>query len=147
MLLYDKLSKSYGVIEMEIPNFLTEKQLMEIYWNRINISYMSEDYMKYSGRRDDESFPMAINQLLSNSITYFESTIMSAPAAPFDKVSYCSQACERELVANGFKPCPMCGKQGGENFCNRVWKVCKACSKEKNLCVVCGQPNWQVSHP
>ena len=73
--LYDKLSKSYGSIEMEIPKYLSDEKLMELYWNRINISYMNETYMDYSGgKRDDESFPMAMNQLLSNSITYFEST-------------------------------------------------------------------------
>ena len=72
--LYDKLSKSFGEIEMEIPNYLTDKELMELYWNRLDISYMAEDYIKYSNRKDDESFPMAINQLLSNSITFFEST-------------------------------------------------------------------------
>ena len=73
--LYDKLSKSFGSIEMEIPKYLSDKELMDIYWNRINISYMDETYMIYSdGKRDDESFPMAMNQLLSNSITYFESS-------------------------------------------------------------------------
>ena len=76
--LYDKLSKSYGSIEMEIPKYLSDEKLMELYWNRINISYMNETYMDYSGgKRDDESFPMAMNQLLSNSITYFESNIFN----------------------------------------------------------------------
>ena len=71
--LYDKISKSYGSIEMEIPKYLNDEQLMNIYWNRVDIFYMSEEYMKYSKKRDDESFPMSINQILSNSITFFES--------------------------------------------------------------------------
>jgi len=71
--LYDKLSKSYGAIEMNIPNYLDDEQLMDLYWNRINISYMNETYIDYSKRIDDESFPMAMNQLLSNCITYFDS--------------------------------------------------------------------------
>lgn len=74
LILYDKLSNAYGNIEMDVPKYLSEDQLMDIYWNRVTISYMNEEYIKYSGKIDDESFPMAMNQLLSNAITYFEST-------------------------------------------------------------------------
>ena len=74
LVLYDKLSKSYGTIEMNIPDYLSDNDLMNLYWNRIQISYKNEDYIQYCNRKDDESFPMAINQLLSNSITYFESS-------------------------------------------------------------------------
>ena len=73
--IYHKLSQSYGRIEMEIPNYLTEDQLMTLYWNRVSISYMDERYIEFSERKDDESFPMSINQILSNSITFFETTL------------------------------------------------------------------------
>ena len=71
--LYKKLLKTYALIEMEIPKYLDDTQLMNIYWNRINISYINETYRKYKNKSDDESFPMAMNQLLSNTITFFES--------------------------------------------------------------------------
>jgi hypothetical protein len=73
-ILYDKLSTTYGSIEMNIPNYLSEEDLMNLYWNRVEISYINEDYRAFSIKKDDESFPMSINQLLSNCITYFEST-------------------------------------------------------------------------
>ena len=71
--LYDRLSDLNSDIEMEIPNYLTDAELRALYWNRMNISYNNPNYFKYSKRIDNESFPMAISQLLSNSITYLES--------------------------------------------------------------------------
>jgi len=71
--LYDRLSDLNSDIEMDIPNYLTDAELRALYWNRMNISYNDLKYLKYSKRIDNESFPMAISQLLSNSITYLES--------------------------------------------------------------------------
>ena len=76
--LYDRLSDLNSDIEMDIPNYLTDAELRALYWNRMNISYMNPNYLKYSKRIDNESFPMAISQLLSNSITYLESDIFKA---------------------------------------------------------------------
>ena len=69
--LYDKILKSYGEIEMEIPKYLNDEQLMNIYWDRVDVFYMSEDYMKYSKKRDDESFPMSKKYYFFKKYLYF----------------------------------------------------------------------------
>ena len=71
--LFNRLTKLYGFMEMEISEYLTDDELMNIYWNRIKISYMNEDYIKFSNRIYNESFPMAITQLLSNTVSFYES--------------------------------------------------------------------------
>jgi hypothetical protein len=76
--LYTKISNSVGILEMEIPNYLNEKELDNIYWDKVNISYMNEKYKEYLNRTDEESFPMAIAQLLSNSLTYLKSSVFSS---------------------------------------------------------------------
>ena len=97
---------------MEIPKYLSDKELMDIYWNRINISYMDETYMIYSdGKRDDESFPMAMNQLLSNSITYFESStynkllVLGTPSfiASFSSNKIYFEYMTHLIIENGYK--------------------------------------------
>ena len=90
--LYDRLSDLISDIEMEIPNYLTDAELRALYWNRMNISYMNTNYFKYSKRIDNESFPMAISQLLSNSITYLESdtfkSIRQEAKTTFESIKY-----------------------------------------------------------
>ena len=73
--LHDKSYKSFEYLEVEIPNYLNSIQLTDLYWNRVNISYMDESYFKYSNSYDNETFPMAIIQLLSNSIYFIENDI------------------------------------------------------------------------
>ena len=38
----------------------------------MNISYINKDYIDFSHRSYEDSFPMAVNQLLSNSIVFAE---------------------------------------------------------------------------
>ena len=73
-LLYDKTFKFFSNIESEIPNYLNNKELTNIYWNTMKISYINEDFVKYAKRHYEDSFPMAINQLLSNSIVFSQTS-------------------------------------------------------------------------
>ena len=71
--LIHKLFKYYGIIEMEIPEYLSEMQLDNLYWDNIKVSYPEANYKKYNNNTDDEeSFSMALGQLLSNSLTVVE---------------------------------------------------------------------------
>ena len=72
--LYDKTFKCFSYIESEIPSYLDNDQLINIYWNTIQISYNNRDFIDYSQRNYEDSFPMAINQLLSNSIVFAETS-------------------------------------------------------------------------
>ena len=76
--LYDKLSKSLSYLEMEMPNFLNEEQLDKLYWDKINISYMNDNYKNYSNDNDEEYFPLAMAQFLSNSLTFLKSPIFNS---------------------------------------------------------------------
>ena len=76
--LYDYLSKSFGSLEMEIPTFLTDEQLDKLYWDKVNVSYMSENYKNFSLFGDEETFPMSIAQLLSNSLSYLHSPVFNS---------------------------------------------------------------------
>jgi hypothetical protein len=73
--LYNKSLDSFEILEMQIPNYLNDEQLMNLYWNRINISYMNNDYYSFSHTFDNESYPMAIDQFLSDSIYFIENNI------------------------------------------------------------------------
>jgi len=63
--LYDNISDTYGYLEMNIPNYLSEENLMKIYWDNIGVTY----HLNLS-ITDTESFPMSIGQILSSSFTY-----------------------------------------------------------------------------
>ena len=64
--LYQKISHTYGVLEMDIPKYLPKEDLFKIYWNHINVSNVNAT----NSFKDDESFPMSIAQILSNSLSY-----------------------------------------------------------------------------
>ena len=64
--LYTKISHTYGVLEMDIPKYLPKEDLFKIYWNHIKVSNVNET----NSIKDDESFPMSIAQILSNSLSY-----------------------------------------------------------------------------
>ena len=76
--LYNKSSYSFKYLEMEISNYLNEEQLMDIFWNVINISYMNESYYVYSKVKDNETYPMAIDQFLSNTIYFIENDVFNS---------------------------------------------------------------------
>ena len=63
--LYDNISDTYGYLEMNIPNYLSEENLMKIYWDNIGVTY----HLNLS-KTDSESFPMSIGQILSSSFSY-----------------------------------------------------------------------------
>ena len=63
--LYDNISDTYGYLEMNIPNYLSEENLMKIYWDNIGVSY----HLNLS-KSDSESFPMSIGQILSSCFSY-----------------------------------------------------------------------------
>ena len=66
--LYIKISHAYGILEMDIPKYLPQNDLFTIYWDHINVSNVNSS--AHNGIKDDESFPMSIAQILSNSLTY-----------------------------------------------------------------------------
>ena len=64
--LYSKISHAYGILEMDIPKFLPKDDLFTIYWDRIKVSNINST----NNINDNESFPMSIAQILSNSLSY-----------------------------------------------------------------------------
>ena len=65
--LYGKISDIYGELEMNIPNYLTDKELIDIYWDNLNVTFYVE-----LRQIANETFPMSISQMLSNTFTYLE---------------------------------------------------------------------------
>ena len=76
--LYNKTYKSYEFLENKIPRYLNNAQLKTLFWNRVNISYMDESYYNYSQSKDNETFSMAINQILSNSIYFNDNEVFNS---------------------------------------------------------------------
>ena len=64
--LYYKISSAYGMLEMDIPKYLPANDLFTKYWDRISVSNVNKSELT----KDDESFPMSIAQILSNSLSY-----------------------------------------------------------------------------
>ena len=69
--LYSNLSLYYGKIEMEIPKYLTESQLLSLYWDHINISYYNNKYER-EGWINNQSFPTAMDQFLCNGLEFLK---------------------------------------------------------------------------
>ena len=65
--LYGKISDIYGRLEMNVPKYLTEDELLNLYWEKINISFHENIEVTAN-----ESFPMSIAQVLSNAFTYLQ---------------------------------------------------------------------------
>ena len=63
--LYNNISDVYGFLEMNIPDYLSEENLIKIYWDSVEVSY----YINLT-RKNNESFPMSIAQVLSSSYSY-----------------------------------------------------------------------------
>ena len=63
--LYNNILDIYGFLEMNIPDYLSENDLMEIYWDNNEVSYHIS-----IPRKDNESFPMSIAQILSSCYSY-----------------------------------------------------------------------------
>ena len=70
--LYYKISDAYGMLEMDIPKYLPKNDLFTKYWDHIDVSNVNSSS---SNNLDDESFPMSIAQILSNSLSYIMTPI------------------------------------------------------------------------
>ena len=76
--LYNKSSYAFQYLEMETAYYLNKEQLKELYWNVINISYMDESYYNYSKSKYNDSYPMAVDQFLSNTIYFIENDVFNS---------------------------------------------------------------------
>jgi hypothetical protein len=106
-ILYDKTFKCFSYIENEIPSYLTKEQLIDIYWNTMQISYNNKDFITYSHRYYEDSFPMAINQLLSNSVvfaetSYFNSLTINSINGTYSDVKYYFDYLTYIIIENGY---------------------------------------------
>ena len=63
--LYKKISSFYADLEMHIPKYLTEDQLINLYWEKIPITFYEP-----LEETANETFPMSIDQMLSNIFSY-----------------------------------------------------------------------------
>ena len=64
-ILYDNISNTYGFLEMNIPDYLPEEDLIKIYWDENEVSYHIN-----IPKKNNESFPMSIAQMLSSCYSY-----------------------------------------------------------------------------
>jgi hypothetical protein len=69
--LYNNLTYFYGEIEMYIPHYISQTELLSIYWDHINVSYINSDYMR-NNRIADESSPVSLVQFLCNCNNYLK---------------------------------------------------------------------------
>jgi hypothetical protein len=63
---------------MEFHNYLNDNELESLYWDNVSVSYMNENYKKYTKMEDKESFPMSVAQLLSNALSYLQSPVFNS---------------------------------------------------------------------
>ena len=70
-ILYYNLSNYYGQLEMNIPHYLTNSQILSLYWENIKVSYINNNYIR-NNKILYESFPTSIVQFLSNSINFLK---------------------------------------------------------------------------
>ena len=71
--LCNNLTSSYGYLEMEIPNYLGDDVLNSLYWNKFNISFFNESFKINEYIFYEETFPLAIAQIISNAFSYLKS--------------------------------------------------------------------------
>ena len=83
--LYNNLSNAYGFLEMNIPNYLSVKNLKEMYWDNINVSY----HINLTNI-NSESFPMSMAQVLSSSYSYLFDSIYNLNLTEDQKDEYIS---------------------------------------------------------
>ena len=76
--LCDKLTTSFGYLEMEIPKYLNDDELNSLYWNKFNISYFNESYKISPDIYYNETFPLAIAQVISNAFSYLKNNIFNS---------------------------------------------------------------------
>ena len=69
--LYNELNNEYGNLNIFITKYISEENLLNIYWDHINISYLNELYIR-NNKKGKESFPTAVNQFLINTIIFLK---------------------------------------------------------------------------
>ena len=69
--LYNQSNYYFGQLELLMPDYFPESQLLSIYWDHINISYIKSDYIR-NNRIAEDSFPSSIAQFLSQSINFLK---------------------------------------------------------------------------
>ena len=70
-ILYLNLSKHCGKLDMDIPKYLNEYELLSLYWDHFNVSYVNDKYSR-DGWILNESFPTSIDQFLCNCINFLK---------------------------------------------------------------------------
>ena len=76
--LCDNLTTSFGYLEMEIPNYLNDEELDSLYWNVFNISYFNESYKIAPDIFYNETFPLAVAQIISNAFSFLKSRVFNS---------------------------------------------------------------------
>jgi hypothetical protein len=56
---------------MYIPHYISQTELLSVYWDHINVSYINSDYMR-NNRIADESSPVSLVQFLCNCNNYLK---------------------------------------------------------------------------
>ena len=69
--LYHELNNEYGNLNMFINKYISEQNIIKIYRDHINISYLNELYIR-NNRKGNDSFPNAIDQFLFNTISFLK---------------------------------------------------------------------------
>ena len=69
-IIYLDLLSANEALEKNISQYLNQNDLMNLYWEKINITYELDKYTIYHKKNDSESFPMAMAGLLSNCKTF-----------------------------------------------------------------------------
>ena len=72
--LYSKLTSHYGELEIKIPKYLNESELLSLFWDHIEISFVNDKY-KRNNWIINESFPTAIDQFLCNGLLFLKYNI------------------------------------------------------------------------
>ena len=65
--LYQRISDIYGELEMNIPKYLSENDLINLYWGKIPITFNTE-----LAEVANETFPSSISQTLSNCFSFLQ---------------------------------------------------------------------------
>ena len=76
--LCDKLTLNYGFLEMEIPKYLSDNELNNLFWNKFNISYFDESYKIEPNVFYNETFPLAVAQMISNAFSFLKSKVFNS---------------------------------------------------------------------
>ena len=82
--LYHELNNEYGNMNMFINKYISEYNIIKIYWDHINISYINELYIR-NKRKGNDSFPNAIDQFLFNTISFLKKYNYSNNDIDFNK--------------------------------------------------------------